>query len=257
MMTPNLFSLDGKVALITGASSGLGAHFAKTLAAAGARVVLAARRLEKLEKLQQEISKQGGQAMAVALDVTSRESIPEAFNLVEKQWGPVNVLINNAGIANIGPFLDLSEESWDQIMDTNLKGAWMVARECAARLVTAKSAGSIVNIASILGLRVGHSYSQYAITKAGVVQLTKSMALELARQNIRVNALAPGFFKTEMTEELLQSSEMIAHLKQLPFGRVGEYQELEGPLLLLASDASSFMSGAIIPVDGAHLVQSL
>lgn len=251
------FSLQGKVALVTGASSGLGAHFARTLASAGATVVAAARRKEKLQQLVEEIAADGGKAVAITMDVTSADSIAAGLEEAESHFAGVDILVNNAGVAGSRHSLKEDEANWDAIMDTNLKGAWRVAHAVANRSVAAGKACSIINIASILGLRVGFGESSYAISKAAVVHMTKALALELARKQIRVNALCPGYFATEMNSDYLLSERGQSYLEGTTSGRMGELDELSGPLLLLASEAGSFINGAIIPVDGGHLVGSL
>ncbi len=251
------FALTGQVALVTGASSGLGAHFARVLAAAGARVAVGARRADRLESLVAELRDRGATAVAVSLDVTSPDNVEAALDAVEAELGTVTVLVNNAGVADSRYCLNVDEDSWDFVMDTNLKGAWLVARGVAKRCVDAGVAGSIINIASILGLRVGFGESTYATSKAALVQLTRAMALELGAKNVRVNAICPGYFATEMNGDYLASEQGQAMLQKSPFRRVGELSELDGPLLLLASGAGSFMTGAAIPVDGGHLVSSL
>jgi len=253
----NTFAMDGKVVLVTGASSGLGNHFARVLAAAGATVVVAARRVERLDALVGELAESGASALAVPLDVTSADGVAAALDTIEQALGPVTVLVNNAGVADSRYCLKVDEQSWDFVMDTNLKGAWRVAREVAGRCVAAGVPGSIVNIASILGLRVGFGESTYATSKAALVQLTRAMALELGPKNIRVNALCPGWFSTEMNADFLASEQGRAMVEKSPFRRAGRFEELDGPLLLLASDAGSFMTGAAIPVDGGHLVSSI
>jgi len=252
-----LFSMAGKVVLVTGASSGLGNHFARVLAAAGADVAVVARRTEKLEQLVEELKAGGTKAFATSMDVTSEESVKNALNAVEKELGTVTVLINNAGVAESRHCLKVDEESWDFVMNTNLKGAWRIAQAVAQRCVKAGCAGSIVNIASILALRVGFGESSYATSKAALVQLTKSMALELGTKNVRVNALCPGYFSTEMNDTFLASEAGQEMLHKGAFRRAGNLQELNGPLLMLSSDAGSFMTGAAIPVDGGHLLSSL
>lgn len=251
------FSLAGKTALVTGASSGLGAHFARVLAAAGASVVATARRREKLEDLVTEIRETGGSAAAVSMDVTSAQSVQDSLDEAESLAGPVDVLVNNAGVAGSRHSLKEDEENWDFIMETNLKGAWRLAHSVANRSVAASRPCSIINVASILGLRVGFGESTYAISKAAVVQMTKALALELARKQIRVNAICPGYFATEMNSGYLLSDKGQAYLEGTTAGRMGDVDELSGPLLLLASEAGSFMNGAVIPVDGGHLVGSL
>lgn len=256
-MPNELLSLKNKVALVTGASSGLGAHFAKTLANAGAKVVLGARRTEKLKDVVDSITANGGQALAVAMDVTSGDSVNDALDQAEEHFGPITVLINNAGVADSKRFVNVDENSWDFTMDTNLKGAWRVATLVSQRLLQQKLNGSIVNVASILGLRVGFGESAYAISKAGVVQMTKAMALEMGYKGIRVNALCPGYFKTEMNADYFDSEKGQAYIASTPAKRLGELSELDAPLLMLASDAGSFVNGVALPVDGGHLVSSL
>lgn len=257
-MSDDRFSLAGRVALVTGASSGLGRHFATVLAGAGAKVVVAARREDRLAQLVDEIAAHGGQALAVPMDVTQEASIVAAFDRAEAEFGTVDVLVNNAGIGDPRAFLDTDEAAWDRMMDTNLKSTWRIAREASHRLVSAGKGGSIINIASIFGLRVGNNLSHYAVAKAGVVQLTRALGLELSRYGIRVNAIAPGYIATEMTEDFFATEQGQAYLKQkVPMRRLGEAEELSGPLLLLASEASAFMTGAVIPVDGGHSNNSL
>lgn len=252
-MNNDRFSLAGRVALVTGASSGLGRHFAKVLADSGAMVVVTARREERLVKLVDEIAANDGKALAVPMDVTEEASIVAAFDRAEAEFGTVDVLVNNAGIGDPRAFLDTDGAAWDTMMDTNLKSAWRITREATQRLVNASKGGSIINIASIFGLRVGDKLSHYAVAKAGVVQLTRALATELSRYGIRVNAIAPGYFATEMTEDFFHTEKGQAYINQrVPMRRLGDPDELSGPLLLLASDASAFMTGAVIPVDGGH-----
>ncbi|SEJ80047.1 NAD(P)-dependent dehydrogenase, short-chain alcohol dehydrogenase family [Pseudomonas linyingensis] len=252
------FSLAGKTVLVTGASSGLGAHFARLTKRAGARVVLAARRVERLERLAAELQADGGEALAVALDVTRRDSVEAAFDAAEARFGGVDVVINNAGVGDPGRFLELGEDDWQHMLSTNLDGVFRVAQCASQRLVKAGCGGSIVNIASILGLRVGTGLSHYCTAKAGVVQLTKAMALELARHHIRVNAIAPGYFRTEMNDAYFDSEAGQSYIRsQVPLRRLGRLEELDGPLLLLASEAGAFMTGSVLAVDGGHLVNPL
>lgn len=256
-MNGELFSLQGRTALVTGASSGLGNHFARVLAEAGARVVVGARRVERLESLVNEIQAAGGEAHAVALDVTDAESVTAAFESAEAVFDTVDVLINNAGVADPKWFVDIDESSWDFMMNTNLKGVWRVARECCRRLIEAGKPGSIVNLSSILGLGVQGMQSHYSASKAAVAHMTHAMASELWRYGIRVNALAPGYFKTEINAAFFDSEKGQQYVKRIPPRRLGTLDELSGPLLLLASDASSYMSGVVLPVDGGHLWASL
>ena len=250
----DIFNLEGKTALITGASSGLGKHFAKTLSAAGASVILSARRIDNLEALKNEI---GNKAFCIPLDVTSTESVKNLVREIRNITGSVDILVNNAGVSDPRRFKDLTEESWNYVLETNLNGAFRMAKAVTDIFLEDKKRGSIINIASILGLRVGLNLTSYAAAKAGLVQLTKSMALELARSNIRVNAIAPGYILTEINNDFFDTEEGQSYIKSIPMKRLGLESELDGILLLLASDASSFMTGSIIPVDGGHLVNPL
>ena len=252
------FLLDGKIALVTGASSGFGLHFAKVLAQAGAQVVLAARRLELIEAVRDEICAAGGVAMAVAMDVTDSGSIARALDAVEAQFGGVaSVVVNNAGITIPKPLLKLSDEDWENVIDTNLNGVAFVTREASRRMIAASTGGSIVNIASILAVRVQKMLTNYAASKSAVVQFTKAAALELAQYDIRVNAICPGYFSTELNRDWLASEDGQALTRRIPQRRTGEMHELNGPLLLLASSAGSLMTGASIVVDGGHVLSDL
>ena len=253
-MAQNRFSLAGKTALITGASSGFGRHFAGVLAGEGAKVALAARRLDRLQALQEEIRAGGGEAVAVSLDVTQSATVKDAFDLAERALGPVTVLVNNAGIPSGTFFTKTSDKDWRSVLDVNLDGVFRVGREAAQRMIAHGSCGSIINIASILGFGAIRTLSTYSASKAAVIALTKSMALELARDNIRVNALAPGYFSTEFNDEFLASEAGQRLLSRVPMRRAGGLQELDGPLLLLASDAGAFMTGSVVTVDGGHVV---
>lgn len=250
------FSLQGKLVLVTGASSGLGTHFAKMLAANGARVAVAARRADKLQSVVQDIARCGAEACAFSLDVGSAQSVRDCFDAVSA-WAVPDVVINNAGVTVTRALLDQTEEDFDQVMGTNLKGSWLVATEGARRMVAAKKGGAIVNVASILGERVGGGVAPYAISKAGVIQATKAMALELARYGIRVNALLPGYVVTDLNRDFLRSELGEKLRMRIPSRRFSEPSDLDGPLLLLASDAGAAMSGATVAVDGAHLVSGL
>jgi NAD(P)-dependent dehydrogenase (short-subunit alcohol dehydrogenase family) len=249
--------LDGRIALVTGASSGLGHHFALTLAAAGAAVAVAARRVDKLQALVEQIAAQGGSAQAVAMDVADVASVRAGFDALAAWRGAPDLIVNNAGVAVSRPVLEQSEADWDGVVDTNLKGAWCVAQEGARRLVAAQRQGAIVNIASITGERVAGGVAPYCASKAGLLQLTRAMALELARHGIRVNALAPGYVQTELNRDFLASPAGERLRARIPQQRFGQPEDLDGALLLLAGDAGRFITGAVLAVDGGHLVSSL
>lgn len=253
----SLFRLDGKVALVTGASSGLGRHFAKVMAQAGAHVVVAARRKERLEALCADIVAADGRASAVTLDVTDAKSVAQCFDACEKVAGVADIVISNAGTTVTKMAIDQTPDDFDQVMNANLRGCWLVDTEAARRLIAAQKPGSIVNIASILGARVAAAVAPYAISKAGVIQATKAMALEWARHGIRVNALLPGYVRTELNSEFLDSEVGDKLRMRVPSRRFNELVDLDGPLLLLASDAGRAMSGATVEVDSGHLVSGL
>ncbi|MEM6581688.1 MAG: SDR family NAD(P)-dependent oxidoreductase [Pseudomonadota bacterium] len=256
-MEDTLFSIAGRVALVSGASSGLGERFAVLLASRGAKVVCVARREDKLADLVGEIRHRGNDALAVAADVTDEATLIKAFDVAEAEYGPVEILVNCAGIQSMANVLDMSEEQFTSVLDINVSGMWRTAKLCAQRLVKAKTPGSIINIASILGMQVRPSFSNYCASKAAVLHMTKALALDLMPHRIRVNALAPGYFETELTRFWLQSEEGQLAMSRLPIARFGELKELDGPLLLLASDASSYMSGSVLTVDAAHSVSVL
>lgn len=253
MPASELFDLTGEVALVTGASSGLGWRFAQVLAAHGAKVVLAARRVERLEELQTKIAGRGGEAHAVALDVADRAAIAPAFDAAERAFGTVTLLLNNAGISGQKRALEMTDEDWRGVLSVNLDAVWYCAQEAACRLVNADRPGSIINIASLLGFRVAATLSAYSVAKAGVVQMTGALALELARHRIRVNAIAPGYIMTEINREFFASPKGEALVKTIPQRRIGDPSDLDGTLLLLASrQASGFMTGSTIIVDGGQ-----
>ncbi len=246
--------LQGKSALVTGASGVLGLYFAELLARNGVSVALAARRKEALDEAVARIRSAGGDARALPMDVSDGTSVAAAFAQAPDGF---DILINNAGIAGAVPALDLDEAGWDQVLDVNLKGSFLVAQAAARALKQAGRGGAIVNIASVLGLRVAGNVSAYAASKAGIIQLTKALALEWARHGIRVNALCPGYIETEMNTAFFASEAGQGMVRRIPQRRLGKPEELAGALLLLASDAGSYMTGSTIEVDGGHLVSSL
>jgi NAD(P)-dependent dehydrogenase (short-subunit alcohol dehydrogenase family) len=254
MAAADIFDLHGKVALVTGASSGLGVRFAEVLAAAGASVVLVARRVDRLDALKTRIEKSGGRAIAAEADVRDRVAMRAAFDAAEKAFGTVTILVNNAGVASSGRAVDLAEDEWRRILGTNLDAVFFCAQEAARRMLAAGSGGAIVNIASVLGFGVDKGVIAYATAKAGVIQMTKALALELAFKGIRVNAIAPGWIVTELNRDYLQSERGAALKREIPIGRFGEERDLDGPLLLLVSDAGRFITGATIVADGGQLV---
>ncbi|PLW84347.1 2-deoxy-D-gluconate 3-dehydrogenase [Kineobactrum sediminis] len=251
-MVPNYFQLNKKIALVTGASSGLGVHFANVLANEGATVILAARRVEKLAQEVAAIKAAGGKADSVAMDVTSPDSVQQAFADIAARHGAIDILINNAGVASDPiKFLDTGEEDWNRIIETNLNGAWRVARAGARQMAEAGVTGSIVNIGSIYGLHTGALKAAYNVSKTGVVQLTKAMAIELCRNRIRVNALCPGWFLTDINSEYFHSESGERYIKTIPARRMGELEDLTVPLLMLASNtAGGYMTGTTVTVDG-------
>lgn len=247
-----IFGLAGKVAMVTGAASGLGAHFAGTLAAAGAAVVCTARRTDRIEGVAEAIRAAGGTAMAVPMDVTCAASVEAAFANSEAALGGIDILVNNAGQTAFGPFYDSDDEAWDRVMEVNLKGMWRVAVAAARRMAGRGRGGTIVNVASILGFLAKPGFAHYGASKAAVLHLTRAMALDLLASGIRVNAIAPGYFGTEMTDWYFETDAGRQEIEGLPLKRLGRLTELDGPLLLLASDASSFMNGSILTVDAGH-----
>lgn len=249
--------LSGKVALVTGASSGLGVQFAKTLAASGAAIALAARRQAQLEAVVAEIEAAGGKAVAIKADITTTAGVTQMIEQAENALGTVSIVVNNAGVARPAPALEVDEDSWDAVLDTNLRGAWLVAQQAAKKMVAAKQEGSIINIASILAYRVTGHNAPYVASKAGIQHLTHALAFEWARYGIRVNSIAPGYFDTEINTDFWDTPAGQAMIKRIPQRRLGEPADLDGALLLLASDASRYMTGSCIVVDGGHLQTSI
>ncbi len=252
MKASELFDISGRVALVTGASSGLGAHFAEVLAENGAKVVLVARRVERLKELQKKIEAAGGQVVVVEADVLDRAAMVRAFDAAERAFGTVTILINNAGITHADRVYEMPEDTWRRVLGTNLDAVLYWAQEAARRMIAARKHGAIVNIASILGFNVAKGVAAYSVAKAGVVQLTKALAIELAFRGVRVNAIAPGFVVTEINDEYLKSRPDMT--RNIPAGRFGETKDLDGALLLLTSDAGAFMAGATVVVDGGQVL---
>jgi NAD(P)-dependent dehydrogenase (short-subunit alcohol dehydrogenase family) len=249
-----LFDVGKETILITGASQGLGRQFARLLSGHGAAVVLAARQLAKLDSLEQEIRARGGRAAAVQMDVTDMASIGAAIERAEAQLGPISVLINNAGIAVEKLAVEQTEADWDAVINANLKGAYFIATEVARRMIARKQGGNIVNIASVLGLGVSKFLSPYTVSKAGIIQATKALALELAANGIRVNALAPGYIDTEMNHDFWSTPGGEKLARRIPQRRVGNEADLDGAIMLLASGASRYMTGSVVTVDGGYLL---
>ena len=250
--------LKDRHVLITGASSGLGAHFARTCARHGAVVTVAARRRDRLDALVDALTELGAaQAQAVDLDVADETSVAQAIHEAEAGASPVDVLVNNAGIAGGGGAIETPPEEFDRIIATNLRGVWLMSTAAARRWREAERGGIIVNIASILGFRVASGVAPYAVSKAGVVQMTQALALEWARYGIRVNALAPGYIETDINADFFASEAGQAMIKRIPMRRLGKPEDLDAPFLLLATDASPWMTGTVLPVDGGHLASSL
>ncbi len=254
MKASELFDLEGRVALITGASSGLGERFAEVLAENGAAVVLVARRVDRLGALRDRIVSDGGRAIAVEADVLDRNAMKRAFDQAEKAFGTVTILVNNAGIAHSTRAVEITEAEWRRILSVDLDAVFFWAQEAAKRMLAAKKKGAIINIASVAGLGVSKGIAAYATAKAGVIQLTKAMGLELAFKGVRVNAIAPGWFVTDINREFLLSEAGAALKREIPMGRFGALGDLDGALLLLASDAGAYMAGTTIVVDGGQIV---
>jgi len=254
MTAAELFNLKGRVALVTGASSGLGLRFAEVLAGEGAAVALVARRADRLAALKERIEKAGGRAVAIEADVLDRKAMVRAFEEAEKAFGTVTILVNNAGVAHANRAVELPEEEWRRVVGTNLDAVFFWAQEAARRMLAAGKQGAIVNIASVLGFGVSKGTVAYSVAKAGVIQLTKALGLELAFKGVRVNAIAPGWIVTELNRDYLLSEQGTAIKREIPVGRFGEERDLDGALLLLVSDAGRFIAGTTIVVDGGQLV---
>ena len=247
--------LKNRVALVTGASRGLGRFFAETLAREGATVVLAGR--SRLQDIVDDIARAGGIAHAVEMDVTRDDSILRAFEEIDAEWGCATVVVNNAGITDVVDTLEQAPADFDRILTTNLRGPWMVAREAARHMVAKKISGSIVNIASILALRQAGRVTAYAVAKAGLVQMTKQLALEWARYGIRVNALAPGYVETDFNRDFFKTEKGQEMIRRIPTRRLTPIGDLAEPLMLLASDGGSSITGVVLPVDSGHLLSGL
>jgi 3-oxoacyl-[acyl-carrier protein] reductase len=254
MSATDIFDLTGRVALVTGASSGLGVRFAEVLASAGASVALVARRTDRLSEVKARIEAAGGRAIATGADVLDRRAMVRAFDEAEKAFGTVTILVNNAGVAHANRAVDLPEAEWRRVLGTNLDAVFFWAQEGARRMLAASKPGAIVNIASVLGLGVSKGTVAYSAAKAGVIQLTKTMGLELAFKGVRVNAIAPGWIVTELNRDFLLSEQGAAIKREIPVGRFGEERDLDGALLLLVSDAGRFIAGTTIVVDGGQMV---
>jgi 3-oxoacyl-[acyl-carrier protein] reductase len=256
MQAAQMFSLKGRVALVTGASSGLGQQFARALADNGAAVVLVARRADRLKDFQAELEKAGGRAIAVEADVTDRAAMTRAFDAAEQAFGTVTILVNNAGVAQAAVrAVDVGEDEWRRVLSTNLDAVLYWAQEAARRMLATGQKGAIVNIASVLGLGVSKGAVSYATSKAAVIQLTKALSLEWAFKGVRVNAIAPGWFVTEINDDYLNSEAGEKIKRDIPMGRFGNAGDLDGALLLLVSDAGAYMTGATVVVDGGQVVQ--
>lgn len=252
-----VFRLDGKTAMVTGGAGALGRHFARTLASAGARVVLAGRRIEPLRELAAELAEDGLASCAISMDVTDPQGIQAAYDEAQATFDTIDIVVSNAGVASTKKSMDMSADDWSAIVDVNLKGGWLVCNEAARRLAAAQRPGSLINVTSILGHRVAGAVVAYAAAKAGLEHMTRALALEWARYGIRVNALAPGYIETDLNRDFFASDAGRALINRIPQRRLGQAEDLEGALLLLASDASRYITGSSIVIDGGHLQSSL
>ena len=251
------FDLAGEVALVTGASSGIGRHLAELLAVAGAKVALSARRVDRLAEAAREIEAAGGECLPISLDVTRSDSVVATVAKAETELGPLTILVNNAGVVVSKPLFEHTEADWDHVVDTNLKGAWLAGREFAHHLVGLKRPGRIINITSVLGLRTIGRVPAYCAAKAGLTHLTHVLAMELARHGILVNALAPGYVETDFNRAFFQTEAGKALISRIPLKRLGQTEDLDGAMLLLASPAGAYLTGAVIAVDGGHGVAAI
>lgn len=250
----NLFSNAGKIALVTGSGSGMGVAFAQALAKSGAKVICAARRLDKVQQVADDINAAGGTAAAIALDIGDTESVTNVFNRAEKVFGTVDILVNNAGQIQFKPFPDIDDDEWINLLNVNLTGTMRMAREFSKRLIALDKAGSIINVTSVTGMQTLKNVPCYGSVKAALNQLTKQIAADLFDTKIRCNAIAPGYFMTEMVDWYFETEQGQAEVARLPSKRIGDVKELEGVLLLLSSQASSFINGAVLPVDYGHSI---
>jgi NAD(P)-dependent dehydrogenase (short-subunit alcohol dehydrogenase family) len=251
------FDLTREVVLVTGASSGIGRHFAELLAAAGAKVALAARRVDRLAEVARDIAVAGGESLPITCDVTRPDDVAAAVAKAETELGPLTILVNNAGVVVSKPLFEHTEADWDYVVDTNLKGAWLVAREFAHHLVGRKRPGRVINISSVLASRTIGRVPAYCAAKAGLTHLTQVLAMELARHSILVNALAPGYVETDFNRAFFQTEAGKALISRIPLKRLGQTEDLDGALIFLASPASAYVTGAVISVDGGHGVAAI
>ncbi|MGI9319028.1 MAG: SDR family NAD(P)-dependent oxidoreductase [bacterium] len=252
-----MFNLSGKTVLVTGASSGIGEHAARLFARAGCRVVLAARRLEKIQSIAADLEITGSDSIGIVMDVNRRDNVEAAISDVIERYGSIDILLNNAGIAKTERFLDMSETQWGDVIETNLNGVWRVGQVVARQMIRQSDGGCMINIASVLGLAVQRKQANYIAAKSAVIQLTKSMALELGSKGVRVNAIAPGYFTTDINREFLTSKLGSQYIESLFPRRAGDLDELDGAILLLAGPAGSYINGSVITVDGGTMLAGL